>query len=170
MKETFQNATTQKAGLGTAEETLRLIASLPAPKGLEERVRAGLRAVPRTGRILPWPVAAMPVTGLAGSWMRGAAAAAIVFVVAGGGWGIYSHVQPAEPDRVVAMPPHVGAAQGFSSAGAIRTPQTLNGPVLSQAVKPRTGKAKKAPAVRRTTKAAGQNSKVVSGQSAAPPR
>jgi hypothetical protein len=160
MKERFQNATTQKAGLGTAEETLRLIARLPAPEGLEERVRAGLRAVPRTGRILQWPVAAMPATGLARSWMRGAAAAAIVFAVAGGGWGIYSHVQPAERVRVVAMPPHVGAEQGFSSAGAMRTPQTLNGPVLSQPVKPETSKAKKpargekkAPAVRQPTHA-----------------
>jgi hypothetical protein len=66
------------------------------------------------------------------SWMRGAAAAAIVFVVAGGGWGIYSRVHTAVPAKATAMPPHVGAASGFSSAGAMRTPQTLKGPVVAR--------------------------------------
>ncbi|MGB7546973.1 MAG: hypothetical protein WBM14_04420, partial [Terracidiphilus sp.] len=61
---------------------------------------------------------------------RGAAAAAIVFVVAGGGWGVYSRVQPAQATKVIAMP-RVAAPSGFSSAGAMRTPQTLNGPVLA---------------------------------------
>ena len=36
--------------------------------------------------------------------MRGAAAAAIVFVVAGGGWGIYTRVQPSQPAKVMVMP------------------------------------------------------------------
>jgi hypothetical protein len=114
----------------TGEETLRLIASLPAPAGLEDRVQAGLRAAPGTARILYWPAALLPASGMAGSWLRGAAAAAIVFVVAGGGWGIYSRVQPIQPARVLVMPPRVGAGGGFSSAGAMRTPETLNGPVL----------------------------------------
>jgi hypothetical protein len=64
------------------EEILRLIASLPAPEGLEERVHATLRAAPRRGRVLAWPMALRPES----SWMRTAAAAAIVFLVAGGGW------------------------------------------------------------------------------------
>ena len=115
----------------TGEDTLRLIAGLPAPAGLEDRVQAGLRAAPAKARILHWPTALLPSRGLAGSWMRSAAAAAIVVVVAGGGWGIYSRVQPSQPARVLVMPPRVGAGGGFSNAGAMRTPQTLNGPVLT---------------------------------------
>ncbi len=110
---------------GEAEETLRLIARLPAPQGLEDRVHAALLSRPRRGRILSWP----SVPRLESNWMRSAAAAAIVFVVAGGGWGIYSHVQPPQA-KVIVMPMHVATQGGFSSAGAMRTPNTLNGPVL----------------------------------------
>ena len=52
----------------SAEETLRLIASLPAPAGLEDRVHAALRSAPHGaparglragvaswGRVLAWP-------------------------------------------------------------------------------------------------------------------
>ena len=120
------------AASSAAEETLRLIASLPAPEGLEDRLqvslRAGLRAAPRSARILAWPVALHPSSGL----MRSAAAAAIAFVVAGGGWGVYSRVQSGQPAGVVVLPPRVSASGGFSSAGAMRTPQTLNGPVVAQ--------------------------------------
>lgn len=111
-----------------AETTLRLLATLPAPDGIEDRVIAGLQAAPRSARVLHWPEMLQPT----GSWMRGAAAAAIVFVVAGGGWGIYTRVQPTQPARVIAMPPRAGGAGGFSSAGAMRTPQTLNGPVVDK--------------------------------------
>jgi hypothetical protein len=115
------------------EETLRLIATLPAPEGLEDRVQAGLGAAPRAGRVLAWPVAA----AAGGAWMRSAAAAAIVFVVAGGGWGIYSRVQPVLPASGAVAPPHVGAQGGFATGGAMRTPQTLVGPVApAAAVKP----------------------------------
>ena len=111
------------------EVTLRLIASLPAPEGLEDRVNASLRtaqrSAPRKGRILAWPA----VLGPGRDWMRSAAAAAIVFVVAGGGWGIYMYVQPA---KGIAAPPRVAAPAGFSSSGAMRTPNTLNGPEVKQ--------------------------------------
>ncbi len=110
---------------GEAEETLRLIARLPAPQGLEDRVHAALLSRPRRGRILSWPSAPR----LESNWMRSAAAAAIVFVVAGGGWGIYSRVQPPQA-KVIVIPMHVATQGGFSSAGAMRTPNTLNGPVL----------------------------------------
>jgi hypothetical protein len=117
---------------GAAEETLRLIASLPAPEGLEERVHSALRAAPRTARILHWPVALTSSSAwMRSSAMRSAAAAAIVCVVAGGGWSIYSRVQP---PKVIAMPAHVAAPGGFSNAGAMRTPQTLNGPVVKHPV------------------------------------
>ncbi|MGC1462237.1 MAG: hypothetical protein WA802_08550 [Terracidiphilus sp.] len=138
MNSTSRNSTSgapHERDSGSAEATLRLIARLPAPQGLEERVNAGLRSAPRTGRVLQWPNALRPTS----SWMRGAAAAAIVFVVAGGGWGIYMRVQPSQPARVIAMPPRVGA--GFSSAGAMRTPQTLNGPVVAAPVARQAGDA-----------------------------
>jgi hypothetical protein len=115
---------------GSGEETLRLIAKLPAPEGLEDRVNSGLKSAPRTGRILEWPAMLHPAGGwMPGGWIRGAAAAAIVFVVAGGGWGIYTRVQPNQPAKVIMMP-RAGAGGGFSSAGAMRTPQTLNLPVV----------------------------------------
>jgi len=100
-------------------------------------VQAGLRAASRTnlgrGKILQWPVALR----LDNAWMRSslaraAAAAVIVAVVVGGGWGIISRVQPAQPARAIATPPRVSSQGGFSSAGAMRTPQTLNGPVVAQ--------------------------------------
>ena len=83
-----------------AEETLRLIAKLPAPMGLEERVQTALDAAPRRGRVLAWPRTLRPES----SWMRGAAAAAIVFVVAGGGWGVYTRVEQSQPAKVIVMP------------------------------------------------------------------
>ncbi len=144
-------------GPGPAEDTLRLIASLPAPEGLEERVEermhAAFRRAPHAGRVLAWPPALRPESG----WMRAAAAAAIVFVVAGGGWGMYSHVEHGQPDKTVVLP-RVPISGGFSSAGAMRTPQSLNGPVVahpaperpSPAEAPKKAKAQKAPAAART--------------------
>jgi hypothetical protein len=112
-----------------ADATLRLIASLPAPEGLEDRVHEALRKAPRTARILEWPARAES------QWMRSAAAAAIAFVVVGGGWGVYSRVQTA---RVIAMPPHVAAPGEFSTGGTMRVPQTVHGPVIEhpQSVQP----------------------------------
>lgn len=121
--------TASKVVSDSAEVTLRLIARLPAPKGIEDRVNSSLKNAPRGGRVLHWP-AMMPPTG---GWMRGAAAAAIVFVVTGGGWGVYTHVQPTQSARVIAMP-RAGVGGGFSSAGAMRTPQTLNGTVVTNPV------------------------------------
>jgi hypothetical protein len=120
---------------GNYEETLRLIARLSAPEGLEERVQAGLRAATSTAsgkvRILRWPEALRLENAWVQNLARAAAAAAIVAVVVGGGWSISSHVQPAQPSSAVAAPPHVSSQGGFSSAGAMRTPQTLNGPVVA---------------------------------------
>ncbi len=44
-----------QGGSDSAEATLRLIAQLPAPLGLEDRVLAGLNSAPRSGRLLHWP-------------------------------------------------------------------------------------------------------------------
>jgi len=129
------------ASSGTGEDTLRLIARLPAPQGLPDRVRAGLRAAPRASRILFWRSPLVPP----GGWMysglvRGAAAAAIVCVVAGGGWRIYSHVLTIPAARAVLMPDPVTPMRpngsGFLPAGAKRVPETLDGPVLRHPVAP----------------------------------
>ena len=122
----------------SAEDTLRLLANLPAPEGLVERVQISLRTAPRTASVLQWPVALRPADGwMHGAAMRGAAAAAIVCVVAGGGWSIYSRVPPYAPPaaKAITMPARVGSSGGFSSAGAMRKPETLNGPVLTHSVK-----------------------------------
>ena len=103
---------TSESASSPAEETLRLIASLPAPEGLEERVQSALDAAPRRGRVLAWPGTLRPESG----WMRSAAAAAIVFVVAGGGWGVYTRVESSidqnQPARVIVMPARMPPA-GF---------------------------------------------------------
>jgi hypothetical protein len=66
-----------------------------------------------------------------------AAAAAIVFVVTGGSWSIYSRVAPSRLDSGFAsdvVRPHAVTSGGFSGAGAMRTPQTLNGPTVEHPV------------------------------------
>ena len=126
-----------------AEETLRLIASLPAPEGLVERVQTALDSAPRRGRVLAWPGTLRPASG----WMRGAAAAAIVFVVAGGGWGVYTRVEQNQPAKVIVMPARIPDSGGFGGAGAMRTPLTLPGPKAPVKVSPEAS-----PAQRRTAK------------------
>lgn len=122
LKEPFSTA-----GRDFGEETLRLVASLPAPEGLADRIQTGLRTAPRTGAVVPWPTSFRPAAGL----MRSAAAAAIVCVVAGGGWRIYSHIPAATPHALV-MPQSPAVSAGFGAANAKHVPETLNGPVLIQ--------------------------------------
>jgi hypothetical protein len=139
-----QRSEIRTSGSGEFEETLRLIARLSAPEGLEERVQSGLRTetskASGRARILRWSEALRLENAWVQNLARAAAAAAIVVVVVGGGWGISSRFQPAQPNSAIAVPPR-GAGQtgqigqtgqgGFSSAGAMRTPQTLNGPVIA---------------------------------------
>jgi hypothetical protein len=122
------NPMTPDSGLGSAEESLRLLATVPAPEGLEDRVHAALRVVPARARVLAWPTTPQSHS----YWMRTAAAAAIVFVVAGGGWGVYTRVERNQPAKVIVMPARAPEAGGFSGAGAIRVPQTLPGPSAPQ--------------------------------------
>jgi hypothetical protein len=114
-------------GAGTGEDTLRVIASLPAPEGLEERVHDALHTAPRQGLVLAWPL----VLRSDAAWVRATAAAAIVMVVAGGGWGVYSRIQPWQPAKASAVPAKVGAVGEFSGASAVRSPQTLKPTVVS---------------------------------------
>ena len=111
--------------LREVEQTLKLIATISAPQGLEERVKAGIRSAHRSHGLLAFPSLPSPTE----NWFRAAAAAAIVFVVIGGGWGIYSRVPAAGPTAVA---PQMRPSNGFSNAGAVRVPQTLQAPVVSE--------------------------------------
>ena len=126
------------AGHGPGEETLRLIAMLPAPEGLESRVKAGLATAPQAGRILMWRGPLRPAGGwMYSSFARGAAAAAIVCIVAGGGWQIYSRVQPPAPARVLVTPaPITQPGRGFSQSNAPHVPDTIVGPELKHPMAP----------------------------------
>ncbi|HEY2469870.1 MAG TPA: hypothetical protein VGI45_18770 [Terracidiphilus sp.] len=122
----------RSAGAIEAEKTLRLIATLPAPEGIEDRLKAGLRSAPRQVQLISWPLAA----GSRNSWMRNsamrvAAAAAIVIVVAGGGWEVYSHIRVAPEPAAVTTPQPMGGRSGLSAAETKRVPQTLEGPVIA---------------------------------------
>ena len=128
MSPSSENRFVRPAGPLTTEDTLRLIANLPAPEGLEDRVRAKLQSAPRRATVLAWPV------GLGGGWMRAAAAAAIVMVIAGGGWGVYSHIQVAPVPSAVVDPQPLNGAGRFSTAGAMHVPQTVEGPVVAAPV------------------------------------
>jgi hypothetical protein len=119
-----------------AEETLRIIATLPVPAGLEGRMKAGLRSAPRHGMLMAWPFSP------AGGWMhtaamRAAAAASIVLAVAGGGWGVFSHNQIAPVPSALVEPQWPNGAGRFSTAGAMHVPQTVEGPVLAAPVSDR---------------------------------
>jgi hypothetical protein len=142
-----QNAISSNSNLSAeaandAEATLRLIAGLPAPEGLENRVMAGVRSAPRSGRVLNWPGLLKPTD----NWLRTAAAAAIMFVIVGGGWGVYSRIQPG---IAKAVPSNTSTSGGFSNAGAVRVPQTLPAPIVAQPAPVQPSAAKPAEKVRR---------------------
>jgi hypothetical protein len=120
----------RNAGALLAEETLRMIASLPAPAGLEDRMKAGLRSAPQHGMVVAWAFRS------AGGWMhtagmRAAAAAGIVLAVAGGGWGVFSHIEIAPVPSALVEPQLPSGAGRFSTAGAMHVPQTVEGPVVA---------------------------------------
>ncbi len=112
------------------DETLRLVATMPAPEGLTDRVKENLRSASRRAGVIAWPRAATPAGWMHSSTFRGAAAAAIVCMVAGGGWQIYSHVQPAATAHVFPAPAQTGNSGAFSNAEARRRPDTLDKPVV----------------------------------------
>ncbi|MGA9070648.1 MAG: hypothetical protein WB424_10365 [Terracidiphilus sp.] len=123
----------QGSGVKAAEETLRLIARLHAPDGLEERLQESLQvAALAAPRGLRWPAWLRP----SGGWMRSAplraaAATAIVAVVVGGGWIVSWRLPAAQTGMAVTASPRCASAGGFSSAGAMRTPQTLDRPLIT---------------------------------------
>ncbi len=56
MNSSTHNEFDRNASAINAEETLRLIASLPAPEGIEDRVKSGLHAAPRQASVISWPL------------------------------------------------------------------------------------------------------------------
>lgn len=124
------------------DKTLHLLAQTPVPEGFKDRLHVALRKAaaeePQRGRLLAWPKlgaaeawSAQP-QGLGVRWMRLAAAVLIAAAVFASGWGVAWHQQAsnaaAAPKAPLVRPLPAG---GFSSAGAMRTPQTLQAPVVS---------------------------------------
>jgi hypothetical protein len=192
MTTNYHNPSSSAPFPGSAEETLRVVAGLPAPAGLEDRLRAAIHLAniadsqrrengsgpnvygnDRRGRVLAWPSALKPQAG----WMRTAAAAAIVFVVAGGGWGVYTRVEQNRPAKILVMPPRIGATGGLQGASAVRIPQTLTRPIVNTASQPVVSPAVQptapasATAQSKSAKSAAPKAAVKSGAAgAAPPR
>ena len=65
--------------------------------------------------------------------MRTAAAAAIVYVVAGGGWGVYSRVQPPSQPELSLLPPVAAHRRVLERECDADSAEPLNGPVLKHA-------------------------------------
>jgi hypothetical protein len=124
----------RNSGALDAEQTLRLVAMLPAPEGLEERVKANLHSAPDQAKVISWPLSADRAGWMHSAGIRAAAAAAIVLVVAGGGWEVYSHIRVAQVPSAVSAPPALNGSGSFSAAGAKRVPQTVEGPVIATPV------------------------------------
>jgi hypothetical protein len=123
-----------RAPYGPGEDTLHLIAGLPAPEGLADRVRERLHAAPQPARILIWRGPLRPPGGwLHSALVRGFAAAAIVCVVAGGGWRICSRVEPGVKVEMTPVPVSP-VPKGFALTGEKHVPETLQGPVLNHSV------------------------------------
>ncbi|MGA8088329.1 MAG: hypothetical protein WCA10_13550 [Terracidiphilus sp.] len=132
MNPSTQNDLDRNAETIEAERSLRLIATLPAPVGIEDRVKSGLRNASFQTGVIAWPLSSSSRASWAQvSYMRAAAAAAIVFVVAGGGWGVYTHFRPAATPTAEAVPQRIDGSGGLSPAGAVRTPKTVEGPRIA---------------------------------------
>lgn len=125
-----QHDADRSTGVMDAEKMLRLIAALPAPEGIADRVKHRLNAAPPKAGVISWPTSATGARWTQLSAMRAAAAAAIVFVVAGGAWEVYAHIRIAPEPAAVATPQRMDGSGGLSAAGAVRKPQTLEGPVV----------------------------------------
>lgn len=132
MSVSFQNEFDRNRVAAEAEKTLRLIATLPAPHGIETRVKGRLHDAPSRLRVVEWPFSLLDGRGrVHGSGARAAAAAAIVLIVAGGGWGVYSRIRVAPMPTAVVVPQSPNRTGGFSAAEARRTLQTIDPPTVT---------------------------------------
>lgn len=128
MNSISQNDFDRNAATTDAEQSLRLVASLPAPVGIEERVKCGLKDASSQTAVIAWPSSRARWAQV--SYLRGAAAAAIVLMVAGGGWGVYAHFGQAPLPAGAVVPQRIEGG-GFSSAAARRTPKTVDGSAIA---------------------------------------
>jgi hypothetical protein len=133
MTEDFYNSNRNSEPGHEADETLRLLAELPPPAELTERVHRRL-AIERNAQGMP------ERRGFWSLWMPAqrfqfAAAAVLVVAVAGSTWSVYhSHprtgAQGGAQSAAPAIPATHGSspdsAGGFSSANAERVPPTLH--------------------------------------------
>lgn len=105
-----------------AEETLRMVATLPPPAELTDRVHQRLAVEKATARRRGFWSLWMPAQRF-----QFAAAAILVVAVAGSTWSVY-HTN--RGSKIVAPVPRVadpsGIGGGFGTAGAERVPPTLN--------------------------------------------
>ncbi|HVC47480.1 MAG TPA: hypothetical protein VND90_09570 [Terracidiphilus sp.] len=111
-----------------AVATLRAVASLPAREGLEKRLKVGLSHRLRAGLPAASEDEEFGARGwIHGTLMRGLAAAAIVLIVVGGGWGVARYGRRPATPRMIGIP-RMAPPGEFSNSGAMRTPQTLTPP------------------------------------------
>jgi hypothetical protein len=109
-----------------AEETLRLLAELPPPANLTDRVHRRLAMEKaRPERRSFWSLW-MPAQRL-----QYAAAALLVVAVAGSTWSLYhghpqAEMKPGSHMQTAPVLPSAASAGSFGSAGAERVPPTLN--------------------------------------------
>ena len=119
-----------------ASETLRLLANVPPPEGLTDRIHA------RVHRRLLAQQSALPARSFWFGWqpaMRAQFAAAVVVLVAtaAGSWNLYrihsanSATPASQANHAPSVPvapapvPMAASGGGFSTAGAVRMPPTL---------------------------------------------
>jgi hypothetical protein len=120
MTQDFYQSDTHHESGSEAEETLRLLARLPAPEGLNDRIHSRLEMTTR-------PARRSFLASIWSLWMPAqrlqfAGAALLVLAVAGSTWSVYHTSNRA--GNVTPVPP-AGPSTSFGSAGAERVPQTL---------------------------------------------
>jgi len=117
MRENFSSDETK---MHEAEGTLRLVAQLPPPEELADRVHSRLAAEIAAERANPvrrsfWSLW-MPAQRI-----QFAAAAALALAVAGSTWSVYH----SKSGQIVVPVPQAAPNSGFGTAGAVRVPPSL---------------------------------------------
>ena len=130
--------------LRQVDESLRLLSQVELPAGLEDRLRAGLRLAvtePGSARILSWPTKTGKRVVRSMAWRRAAAAIFLAAAILGCAWSVLwqqkSRSASIQQNHPMVRPLPAG---GFSNAGAMRTPKTLDGPIANPQSMPESGK------------------------------
>jgi len=125
--------------LSALDEALKALTCQQAPEGLEDRIEARLRqalAAERTHTSLLQRLQlkfAELSEGLQANWMqsnalRGSMAVLLAALVIGSGYQIANRSNTAQSPALAPTAPQSNG--GFNSAGAVRTPHTIDGPLL----------------------------------------